>query len=436
MLKQTQLFPLFTLLTLLIISTCSVDAKLRCTLLNNQQNIADCNTLADSGDANAQNTLGEIYYQDALIHKGYHTKARILFEKAANQGLAKAQYNLGAIYRDEFNNFPVALSWFEKAAAQGNSDAQNSIGYIYENGSGGEAPRLYTFDDNGKNIDPELPYIEAKFAPYEFRLPTEAYPRAVYPISEYGQGVEPDLPKAFEWYQKAAAQGNALAQTNLAYFYLMGIVVDKDEKQAFKLYQQAAKQDCPPALKSLAFMYMQGLGTKEDIPKAFSALEQAYRLLPDNNLWHMINLKMSIRHSLKTSLPHNSSVFRKQFDYKDSSDEDYTHERLNYFKKLYQLDFKHAYDIGSIYAWPRPTQSIVLGESMGENSLFKERYLIKQAIQGYYETMTSLSYYYKAEEQDMPRAQLWRKYAIKMGELNHSNVWPGYDDNQTDNDDK
>ena len=177
------------------------------------------------------------------------------------------------MYRDEFNNFPIALSWFEKAAAQGNLDAQNSIGYIYENGSGGKPPRNYYFDENGKNTDPDLPYIEAKFAPYEFQLPSDPYSRAVYPMSEYGQGVEPDLTKAIEWYQKAADKGHALAQTNLAYFYLFGIGVTKDEKHAFELYQKAAKQNCAPALKSLAFMYIQGLGTNQDVPKAFASLE-------------------------------------------------------------------------------------------------------------------------------------------------------------------
>ncbi|WP_141672925.1 tetratricopeptide repeat protein, partial [Gilliamella sp. wkB18] len=126
-----------------------------CQLSRNEANIQRCTELAESGDAIAQNTLGEIFYGDNLLYqKGDHTKARLLFEKAAAQGLAKAQYNLGSMYRDELNNFPIALSWFEKAAAQGNVDAQNSIGYIYENASGGKAPRLYIFDENGNNIDP------------------------------------------------------------------------------------------------------------------------------------------------------------------------------------------------------------------------------------------------------------------------------------------
>jgi TPR repeat protein len=424
MLAHTKLpLLLFVLVGLSLPSVAKTNTK--CLPLNKDEaNIAICTKLADKGDANAQNSLGEIYYQDALLHKGYHTKARLLFEKAAAQGLAKAQYNLGAIYRDEFNNFPVALSWFEKAAAQGNLDAQNSIGYIYENGSGGKPPRNYFFDENGKNTDPDLPYIEAKFAPYEFQLPSDPYSRAIYPMSEFGQGVEPDLAKAIEWYQKAANKGHALAQTNLAYFYLFGIGVEKDEKKAFELYQKAAKQNCAPALKTLAFMYMQGLGTEQDVPKSFATLEQAYQILPDDNLWHMISHKMYIRYSLKTTLKYYKEPRRQKFQITDSSDEDYITEKFQFFNRIYQLNLING--IGPIEIWPRPTWSVILGETVGEITPLKERYLVKKSIQGYYKTMTYLSYYYKGEAQDITQAQLWRKYAITMGELPFENYWPGY----------
>ena len=396
---------------------------------NAEENIANCTLLADKGDVTAQNTLGEIYYHDALLHKGYHTKARLLFEKAAEQGLATAQYNLGAMYRDEFNNFPVALAWFEKAAAQGNLDAQNSIGYIYENASGGQPPRQYMFDENGKNIDPELPYIEVRFAPYEFRLPVETYPRAIYPITEYGQGVEPDLTKAIAWYQKAADKGHALAQTNLAYFYLFGIGVDKDEKRAFELYQQAAKQNCAPALKTLAFMYMQGLGTKPDVPKAFASLQQAYQILPNDNLWHAIERMAKEEkyesYPLKITVDYQKIIYRKLFKYEDSSDEDYIAERLKFFNDIYQLYFMDA-GMAGMFDWPRATWSVVLRETIGEITPLKERYLIKKAIQGYYKSMTFLSLYYRGEGQNMDLAQLWRKYAITMGELPYDDHWPDY----------
>ncbi|XKM14301.1 tetratricopeptide repeat protein [Orbaceae bacterium ac157xtp] len=430
----------FMLLTLLgILSSQAYANNQACTHSTDEKNITLCTKLAEQGDAVAQNTLGEIYYQNALIYKGYHTKARILFEKAAEQGLAKAQYNLGSMYRDEFNNFPIALTWFEKAAAQGDLDAINSIGYIYENGSGGEPPRNYLYNEQGKNIDPELPYIEARFAPYEFDMPVATFPRTIYPLGEYGQGVEPDIKKAAEYYQKAASQGHALAQTNLAFLYFMGLGVEKDDKKAFELYQKAAAQQFVPAVKSLAFMYAQGVGTQEDIPKAFHLLEEAYTLQPEYRLWKMI-LHMQInkknkQYQLKMSVADQDIPYREQFEANDSSDEDYLYERLQYLKAFYHLDMVNCSHIGDLYAWSRETFHILLGNTVGEISTLKERYYLKKSIQGYYITMQSLSYYYKAEEEDLPKAQLWRKYAIKMGADDHPGQWPGYDDTPSEGND-
>ena len=409
--------------------TTTPSALSTCLHSRDADNLKICTALADGGDAIAQNTLGEIFYGDNLLYqKGDHTKARLLFEKAAAQGLAKAQYNLGAMYRDELNNFPIALSWFKKAAAQGDLDAQNSIGYIYENASGGKPPRLYIFDENGKNIDPELPNIEAQFARFDkMSLPLEDYPRSVYPLSEYGQGVEPDIQKAIEWYQKAASQGHALAQTNLAYFYLLGIGVEKDEQKAFTLYQQAANQQLPAAIKTLGFLYMQGLGTEVDEYKAFTLFEQAYQLQPDDNLIELIDLNLGNRYKFQTQLKRQNIKYRRQYDsHTEVSDEDFIYDRFHFLNAYYNLDFSKGSQILIFSKWPRNTMDILLGNTIGERSELKERIYIKEAIQGYPKTLSWLSYYYKGEERDIIRAQLWRKYALKMGASKHPSNWSNY----------
>jgi hypothetical protein len=83
--------------------------------------------------------------------------------------------------------------------------------------------------------------------------------------------------------------------------------------------------------------------------------------------------------------------------------------------------------------WQRKTFDILLGNTVGEISALKERYLIKDAIQSEYNMMKELSYYYKGEEQDIARAQLWRKYAIKMGAVDHPSYWPDYPPLDEDN---
>lgn len=60
----------------------------------------------------------------------------------AEQGLAKAQHNLGVMYengRGVPQDFEEARRWYEKAAAQGQPYAQNNLGQMYEKGPG--APR-------------------------------------------------------------------------------------------------------------------------------------------------------------------------------------------------------------------------------------------------------------------------------------------------------
>ncbi len=88
---------------------------------------------AEQGDAVAQTNLrwGGLQYAKG---QGY-TKAVSWYRKAAEQGYAKAQYNLGLMYSQE-QDYTKAVSWFRKAAEQGYAEAQYNLGVMYDNGSG------------------------------------------------------------------------------------------------------------------------------------------------------------------------------------------------------------------------------------------------------------------------------------------------------------
>src|SRR6185312_11104668 len=60
----------------------------------------------------------------------------------------------------------------------------------------------------------------------------------------YAHGIETetDLGQAVQWYKKAAEQGHANAQFNLAVCYDNGTGVEKDKQKAAVLYQSAVKQ--------------------------------------------------------------------------------------------------------------------------------------------------------------------------------------------------
>ena len=62
------------------------------------------------------------------------------YRKAADQGYAKAQYNLGLVYARSQGvpeDIAAAVSWYRKAADRGDASAQSFLGLMYYNGHGG-----------------------------------------------------------------------------------------------------------------------------------------------------------------------------------------------------------------------------------------------------------------------------------------------------------
>lgn len=57
-----------------------------------------------------------------------------------------------------------------------------------------------------------------------------------------GIGVEKDASKAFEWFKKAAEQGNAEAQFFLGRSYFEGSGVEEDPQKAMEWLEKAAEQ--------------------------------------------------------------------------------------------------------------------------------------------------------------------------------------------------
>ena len=116
--------------------------------------------------------------------------------KAAEAGLAQAQYNLGLLYESGIGvtrSLTAATEWWEKAAEQGHVDAQVQVGTQYFLGRG--APKDWTlaakwYEAAAENGDVGAQYLIASFY-------------------EHGDGVAQDLKRALVWYLQAARQGDA-----------------------------------------------------------------------------------------------------------------------------------------------------------------------------------------------------------------------------------
>ncbi len=82
--------------------------------------------LAEQGDARAQYNLGVMYYYGEGLPQDYAEAVR-WYRKAAAQGHTSAQYYLGQMYETSQGvpqNYAQAHKWYNLAAAQGDEDAR------------------------------------------------------------------------------------------------------------------------------------------------------------------------------------------------------------------------------------------------------------------------------------------------------------------------
>ena len=94
--------------------------------------------LADQGDARAQYNLGDMYCNGHGVPKDY-AEAVKWWRKSADQGFAVAQFNLGAMYANGKGvpqDYGEAVKWYRKAADQGLDGAQHDLGLMYATGQG------------------------------------------------------------------------------------------------------------------------------------------------------------------------------------------------------------------------------------------------------------------------------------------------------------
>lgn len=224
-------------------------------------NIVTLTLKAKSGEAEAQNALGEAYYDGKGVTENL-TEAVKWFTKAAEQENAKAEYNLGNCYYygyGVYENYGEAEKWYTKAAEQGCAEAQNSLGYYYEI----------------NDLNPK------KAVKWYTKAAEQGLPRAQCNLGvcyENGNGVEKNLEEAVKLYTKAANQGYARAQYYLALSYDNGKGVAKNDSEAMKWYLKAVKNNYPQAAYYYGGMLLEGnkqKGITKNIPEGVKYLRKA-----------------------------------------------------------------------------------------------------------------------------------------------------------------
>ncbi|EZP18986.1 hypothetical protein V550_03971 [Pseudomonas aeruginosa BWH049] len=143
------------------------------------------------------------------------TEAARWFRKAAEQGDAAAQNEMGVLYwRGEGvdQDRVKAGTWFERAAASGSEDAETNLGWFYLDDSQGVYSA--TSDEEAALLD------------------------------RYAGSRE----KAFQWFCKAATQGDARAQFKVGEAYWNGSGAGMNKLQARLWLEKAAQQQDADAI--------------------------------------------------------------------------------------------------------------------------------------------------------------------------------------------
>ena len=307
----------------------------------------------------AQAAIGIAYAKGDGVEADYQ-EARSWLEKAAAKGYPTAEERLGWIYRNGFGvakDIEKAKELYESASALGNPEARNALAELYEQGEGVDrdinkavelyrsaaaddhpvamrhlAELLFTDDavadkkealafcrravnagDVESIIDLGLAYENGWGVDKDVKKAAELYQKSLSngcesaemrleelkPEVQYLRGVtcmegktcQRDFFKAREWFEKAVEQGHVEAAGRLAEMLQNGLGGSVDVKRAISLYEQADAGGNASAAADLGFMYYQGRKVKEDPAKARSYYERAcsgFAKTPDLEKWHAI----------------------------------------------------------------------------------------------------------------------------------------------------
>ena len=154
-----------------------------------ERTLAEVRARAAAGDVVAQFSLGSILYygEDEL------SQATDWFRKAATQGYAPAEFQMGQLYDFGFGvigDAEQAFGWYRKAAEDGHAAAQRAVGDFYRR----------------------------------------------------GRGVVADPTEAVAWYRRAADGDDLRAQYQLGQMYFDGTAVTRDYVSAYMWFDIAARQ--------------------------------------------------------------------------------------------------------------------------------------------------------------------------------------------------
>ena len=246
---------------------------------SNKPPLSDIHKAAEQGDANAQYELGNMYLHGGEVVLQSDSKAAKWYHKSAAQGNADAQLGLWWMYLNGYGvpqDYADAVKWCRRSAEQGNAEAQYHLGEMYRDGQGvpeseieaaiwfrkaaeqGDE-RAQSYLHNAESVKLYRKYAEQGDVVAQVKLGI---------IYQRGKGVRRNDAEAGRWFFRAAEQGHADAQFNLCQMYLNGEGVPTDDAEAVKWCRKSAEQGHIDALSQMGRMYHDGRGVSQSESEA------------------------------------------------------------------------------------------------------------------------------------------------------------------------
>ncbi|PKY30081.1 kinase-like protein [Rhizophagus irregularis] len=217
------------------------------------------------------------------------TKSIEWYQKATKNGNGTAKLYLANCYKlgnGVEKNEIKAFKYYETLAKKGNSDAQHQLGNCFYYGIGtiiNKKQAFYWYEKaaNNGNIIAKIifeRYYNKKINRIKKDRGTKIkFHKLIYfeglrriGINNYfGTGTKQNYEKAFNYFQRAATNGNKFAQYDLGNCFKNGEGVTKDERKAFELYHKSAEQGCKNAQYQLGNCYNEGIGIDINKMNAF-----------------------------------------------------------------------------------------------------------------------------------------------------------------------
>ena len=219
---------------------------------------------AEHGDDYSMNKLGYFYEQG----KGIVVNNELSFKwflASAKNGNKDSQFKAARFYelgKGVSKDYKQANYWYEKAVSQGHALAMNNLGYNYQYGYGVETDLKRAFElfeksamqndkygctnlahmyDSGKYVKQD--YVTAyKWYLKGAELGHESAMNMLGQYNLHGRGRDKDYVTAVKWYKKAIETNPNLssAYCNLGYCYEFGFGIEKDLNKALEFYEKSA----------------------------------------------------------------------------------------------------------------------------------------------------------------------------------------------------